>query len=129
MGWFAGSLGAAVLGVGAALAAPAWAETPVGAVVSISVDCVDQESGAVTQLEGAGVVVTAEGGIVTAHHVVACPKGVGGAEMTREALTGRLGSRFNPPRQLDFIDSRRTLDIGCCGCRARIGIRMRRCAG
>jgi Trypsin-like peptidase domain len=76
------------------------------AMVSLTVKCLDKNTGAIRDARGTGFIVSKEGYVLTAHHVLACTFKDGDTlkELSRTGIFGRIGSIHEPPeRQLEPV--------------------------
>jgi hypothetical protein len=80
-------------------------------VVFIVTQCEDLENGGIFEPEGTGFVIERKGYIVTAFHVVACHDPQSNKRAQRKEIFGRIGSRWEPNRNLELINGDAQSDV------------------
>ncbi len=76
------------------------------AMVSLTVKCLDENTGAIRVSRGTGFIISDEGYVLTAHHVLACrfKDGDDVSNLRRTGIFGRIGSIHEPPdRTLELV--------------------------
>ena len=108
----AGDFWRGVAALAAALyAGAAQAEVDRLSAVHISTQCTNPETGAVAPSQGTGVIVSADGVVVTAHHVLACWLDQPAQQRRDTPIQGRVGSSREAPLALDYIASDAIADV------------------